>query len=244
MLFLKKRAFTLIELLVVIAIIAILAAILFPVFAQARETARAATCASNMNQIGKAILMYVQDYDERYPLQRFGLAGNPPSPFGTYPNNNFGWNEAVHPYVKNTQAFKCASADDRPIATTDDSERTAAIQVALNGKIPGQNLATLSFPASTILLSEASRATSDGSTSDEAGEWGWNGTHQQRTVSDGSDGGAKPPLRRHKDGANYTFADGHVKWYQYQQSMKVYDVTNTGGVPANRTGQTITYFLN
>ncbi|HLK56607.1 MAG TPA: DUF1559 domain-containing protein [Chthonomonadaceae bacterium] len=63
-----KRAFTLIELLVVIAIIAILAAILFPVFAQAREKARAATCLSNQKQIGLAALMYVQDYDEQWPL--------------------------------------------------------------------------------------------------------------------------------------------------------------------------------
>ena len=63
----KRRGFTLIELLVVIAIIAILAAILFPVFAQAREKARAATCVSNLKQIGNAMMMYVQDYDERLP---------------------------------------------------------------------------------------------------------------------------------------------------------------------------------
>src|SRR2546421_11787534 len=62
-----KSGFTLIELLVVIAIIAILAAILFPVFAQAREKARAISCVSNLNQIGKATMMYVQDYDETYP---------------------------------------------------------------------------------------------------------------------------------------------------------------------------------
>ena len=59
-----KKAFTLIELLVVIAIIAILSAILFPVFAQAREKARQATCTSNLNQIGLAWMMYIQDYDE------------------------------------------------------------------------------------------------------------------------------------------------------------------------------------
>src|SRR4028119_34289 len=76
----SRSAFTLIELLVVIAIIAILAAILFPVFAQAREKARQASCVSNLRQIGTALLMYVQDYDETYPNRRF-------EPFDTSNNN-------------------------------------------------------------------------------------------------------------------------------------------------------------
>src|SRR6266699_2776893 len=66
----KRTGFTLIELLVVIAIIAILAAILFPVFAQAREKARQATCLSNFKQIGLGVMMYVQDWDETYPISR------------------------------------------------------------------------------------------------------------------------------------------------------------------------------
>ena len=68
----SRRGFTLIELLVVIAIIAILAAILFPVFAQARDKARMATCLSNCKQIGLATMMYAQDYDERLPIISFG----------------------------------------------------------------------------------------------------------------------------------------------------------------------------
>jgi prepilin-type N-terminal cleavage/methylation domain-containing protein len=71
----SRRAFTLIELLVVIAIIAILAAILFPVFAQAREKARQASCLSNMKQIGLGFMMYVQDYDETFPSQNLALPG-------------------------------------------------------------------------------------------------------------------------------------------------------------------------
>ena len=68
----EASGFTLIELLVVIAIIAILAAILFPVFAQAREAARKTTCLSNMKQIGPAMMMYIQDYDETYPQSEYG----------------------------------------------------------------------------------------------------------------------------------------------------------------------------
>src|SRR3954463_10057123 len=71
----RQNGFTLIELLVVIAIIAILAAILFPVFAQAREKARAISCLSNMNQLGKSTMMYVQDYDEQYYPHRFNCGG-------------------------------------------------------------------------------------------------------------------------------------------------------------------------
>src|ERR1700752_5232231 len=70
----QRYGFTLIELLVVVAIIAILAAILFPVFAQAREKARQATCVSNLKQIGTATMMYAQDYDERFPIPESGGA--------------------------------------------------------------------------------------------------------------------------------------------------------------------------
>src|SRR5579862_9544438 len=87
----RQSGFTLIELLVVIAIIAILAAILFPVFAQAREKARQTTCISNLKQIGLGLAQYVQDYDEMYPYDHYA-----PSP--TFDVNWFG---AIYPYVKN-----------------------------------------------------------------------------------------------------------------------------------------------
>src|SRR5690348_16986098 len=96
--FRRQGAFTLIELLVVIAIIAILAAILFPVFARAREAARGASSQSNLKQMSLAVIMYLQDYDETYPLDlQWGSgplqAGKPLTP----------WSWTVLPYIKNTQ---------------------------------------------------------------------------------------------------------------------------------------------
>src|SRR5262249_11511404 len=98
----RQRAFTLIELLVVIAIIAILAAILFPVFAKARENARRTSCTSNLKQMGLGILQYTQDYDETFPLSvtaSTSTTSNPP----------VGWADAIQPYVKNTQIYQCPS---------------------------------------------------------------------------------------------------------------------------------------
>jgi len=102
--FKKVRAgFTLIELLVVIAIIAILAAILFPVFAQARESARKASCQSNLKQIGLSFRMYAQDYDENYPYWNWGQSGLGGGNFQSL------WYVATFPYVKNVQVYRCPS---------------------------------------------------------------------------------------------------------------------------------------
>lgn len=100
-----RRAFTLIELLVVIAIIAILAAILFPVFAQAREAARKTSCVNNLKQIGMGIMQYVQDYDETYPCNWYGgLWNSSPAVGGPYK-----WMDAIYPYVKNEGVYNCPS---------------------------------------------------------------------------------------------------------------------------------------
>jgi len=99
----RHSAFTLIELLVVIAIIAILAAILFPVFAQAREKARQTSCLSNMKQVSLAVLMYVQDYDETYPKADFWDTGQP-FPLGY---NLWSGTNVTQPYIKNKQALLC-----------------------------------------------------------------------------------------------------------------------------------------
>lgn len=107
----KRNAFTLIELLVVIAIIAILAAILFPVFAQAREKARQASCLSNARQIGMGVRMYVQDYDETFPI------------WHAYSKKtaaiHYGIEGDLQPYLKNLQIFKCPNDVGGPFQRTD-----------------------------------------------------------------------------------------------------------------------------
>src|SRR5689334_9519535 len=110
-----ERGFTLIELLVVIAIIAILAAILFPVFAQAREKARAITCVSNVRQLVLAMRMYAQDYDEHYPQGRSD---------DWDPAVHYTWRSAIQPYIKNKGMLRCPSNayTDLPVEGTPETD--------------------------------------------------------------------------------------------------------------------------
>ncbi len=170
------RGFTLIELLVVIAIIAILAAILFPVFAQAREKARAISCLSNEKQIGLAIMQYTQDNDEFYPLaQRDASAGEIASMPGATAADPITWQWAVNPYVKNGN--KTASANtghfeltggvwNCPDFPVQDASRQYGINVHMAGDVsqygpndfgaryPSATLAQVISPASKILVGE------------------------------------------------------------------------------------------
>ena len=125
----SNKGFTLIELLVVIAIIAILAAILFPVFAQAREKARGISCISNMKQLGTSVSMYVQDYDETYPL-------------GYDKNWQNAWPKLTQPYIKSFDVFRCPDDADRAVNAADGSKNFitsdwagVAISYASNGMI-------------------------------------------------------------------------------------------------------------
>lgn len=156
-----RTGFTLIELLVVIAIIAILAAILFPVFAQAREKARAISCLSNERQIGMAMLQYVQDYDETYP-NGININGNQ----RVWPAE--GWAGLCLPYLKNTAIYQCPSDTTSSISKTDtvvsyayNSNLVGFIEKE-NDPIPsGLALATLSSPSRTVQLFEVSNITSN-----------------------------------------------------------------------------------
>jgi prepilin-type N-terminal cleavage/methylation domain-containing protein/prepilin-type processing-associated H-X9-DG protein len=112
----RSSAFTLIELLVVIAIIAILAAILFPVFARARENARRASCQSNLKQIALGIKQYLQDYDERYVMAAWNLSDS---------SSNGGWASVIQPYVKSDQIYQCPSQPNRDNVTDDPYDSTS-----------------------------------------------------------------------------------------------------------------------
>jgi len=197
---LRKRGFTLIELLVVIAIIAILAAILFPVFAKAREKARQASCLSNTKQLGLGFMQYAQDYDEMLPQD--------------YRNawaTRYSWRAMIYPYVKNAQVFSCPS---------DTNTYTGALvgqcvageggllgsygdnTVHYNGGAPqppgviDTSLGQIAKPAELILIGDSN-----------------GGSHQISLDVNTlgyvrNDAGSK----RHNEGANYGFADGHSKW--------------------------------
>ncbi|HZP82048.1 MAG TPA: DUF1559 domain-containing protein [Chthonomonadaceae bacterium] len=182
----KRSGFTLIELLVVIAIIAILAAILFPVFAQAREKARAITCLSNQKQIGTGLAMYVQDYDERFPIADYF---NDP---GTWADQHE-WPDVVYPYIKdglrgknNAQVtvswgeggiFYCPSFPSKEsgnygINSSISTDGTCPWNVTFN--VPTASLASLNTPADTIILVEKGRNNVGwGYIYFESAEWAW-----------------------------------------------------------------------
>lgn len=258
----SKFGFTLIELLVVIAIIAILAAILFPVFGRARENARRTSCLSNMKQTGVAFLQYTQDNDERYPLDALGV-------ISTYPATPHGWADAIQPYLKSTQMFQCPSdklgPDSDPRADGEytafheaNDGKTSYTDYAYNqglarakggcalgsgcsiGNMLGANLSQLENASYTLVLVEC---TPGNSRSSQRGG-GTSGLANSTSIQ----------WTRHLQGTNFSFADGHAKWYKGNEnpirnaagditswaSLKVYAVN----VPFSKSGDSPTFHVN
>jgi len=227
----KTSGFTLIELLVVIAIIAILAAILFPVFARARENARRSSCQSNLKQIGLGVLQYTQDYDERMPP----IIVQPP-------NITYSWMQIVQPYIKSTQVFACPSDANPTVISggfTDTYNGVAPFHtsyiynVAMTHLIrtpfafwEGISIAKIQSPASTVSFSDGGVQASDTApfvasplkvkpaayllvdpTTDSTGTQ----TFGPPAARDTNDTNWGAPYARHLETANVAFADGHVK---------------------------------
>jgi prepilin-type N-terminal cleavage/methylation domain-containing protein/prepilin-type processing-associated H-X9-DG protein len=230
---LQSSGFTLIELLVVIAIIAILAAILFPVFAQAREKARQSACLSNQKQLGTALMMYVQDYDETFPNRRFEPFGTA-ADFSDYDQNS--WRSVIQPYVKNTQILECASNPDRDTKTMDPEFRvsyaanfTAVGPVAADAKgsglfgqqrSPGVSLAELNRPAECIAVVEIEKVpwvTLVVDRNDLSHTWTW-GKYNGQTFTNVY---ANALFKGHSGMSDYLFADGHVKALKPTRTYKL-----------------------
>jgi len=225
-----RRGFTLIELLVVIAIIAILAAILFPVFARAREKARQTSCLSNMKQIGLAMIMYTQDYDEKFVSLRQNNCHNPT---GRRLNQGNGqrcnyWIECVAPYVKNDQIFRCPSDDTRG-DNGDWHDSSLAHGYAENAYLCGVNQALVRSVATCVMNLETSWACPD------LGCWSLCGVPNA-----------------HNEMSNWTFCDGHAKAMKCRQTVTPQFMWNpqenypwgiAGGVTVNNVAEAQAYCL-
>lgn len=207
-----RNGFTLIELLVVIAIIAILASILFPVFARARENARRTSCQNNMKQMTLGMMQYVQDYDEHFGFSGCGCGDFPAQCGLTDAVDGKSWANMVQPYVKSTQVFKCPS-DSRGATFTMSYGPNALLGGSTSASVApstAKSLAAITSSTRTIMWHEAKYSVATYNTIQCHMYWA-----RALTESDVSHD-------RHLEGTNFSFVDGHVKWYK---------VTVAGGDP-------------
>ena len=234
-----RRGFTLIELLVVIAIIAILAAILFPVFARARENARRASCMSNLKQIGTAVQMYTQDYDEKFPLIAqsccSGPYGDQKLPDGRRMRGYWVWELAFYPYIKSTQAFVCPSdptGGNSGVTTNTSADfldvwnKPFPVSYGISESMTYWRsspvvLSDVNFPADTYYLADTHQ---DYSTFGDAG-WipGFNRMRYSNNCGGTTNSGGvitvtgtlTDDCARHFGGNVIVYLDGHAKWLHH-----------------------------
>lgn len=226
----RQSGFTLIELLVVIAIIAILAAILFPVFAQARDKARQASCLSNMKQVGTGLLMYSQDYDETLARSWYGPEGYLPTTKAGATPDRYKWMDAIYPYIKNEQVFSCPSAPkDFPYMTRerlpvrDDNRFYGSYSMNQAGGPNfspwGRSLAAVDLPADTVWVVDGS-GTHPGN--GYAYDFYWEPVNNPPAI----DATKKPKtlansvFERHQETVTVLWCDGHVKATKLDQLAK------------------------
>lgn len=238
--FRSNNGFTLIELLVVVAIISILAAILFPVFARARENARRTSCLSNMKQIGLGLMQYTQDFDERLPPAYISY----PSGSYTYPNGSTGstavWYDMLYPYVKSLQLFNCPSADTALAYSGGHRVRkfpysynyaapgmgTAACNATYNCGVnlgypntAGANLASIEDTAGTIFVTEGSLALIQFLPSRMPSVADLHATGECLNTQNGAVGNwyaSECARTRHLETMTTLFVDGHAKAMQWK----------------------------
>jgi len=190
---LNRRGFTLIELLVVIAIIGILAAILFPVFSQARERARQSSCISNTRQLSLAVLMYARDYDEILPPVAYETAGG----------DDEQWPELVEPYIKNKQVFRCPG-DGKSQRISYGLSELAFVDLEDDPDDPPLSLAVFQTPTTTVMLGETG-------TTDDPRVQVPDVFKMVEPSDDIDDDDDARPAARHSERASVGFMDGHSK---------------------------------
>ncbi len=224
-----NKAFTLIELLVVIAIISILAAILFPVFARARENARRSSCQSNLKQLGLGVMQYTQDYDEKFPPYS-GASGS------TAEAN--GWAILVQPYIKSKQILQCPSAKyDNTSFSGALSNYAINLGLVFGSSVSdwGKSLAVLTQPTLTVLAAD-DVSVGGSSTLWTSGCGGGSCTTQARAF-------LRAGAERHLDGANFVFTDGHVKWSKVVPATLTVTNMYNSATPGSVSGTSPTFNL-